>query len=38
MHNRQHASGDAGHGGMGAGGMDGMQMPPPSRATVDCSR
>lgn len=46
MHNRHHASGDAGHGGMaGMGGMagggmaggemGGMQMPPPSRATVE---
>jgi len=46
MHNRHHAAGDSGHGGMGAmggmmgggmagGGMGGMQMPPPSRATVE---
>ena len=44
MHNSHHASGDAGHGGMGdmmghggmgAGGMEGMQMPPPSRAAVE---
>lgn len=42
MHNRHHASGE-GHsgmggmmpGGMGAGGMSGMQMPPPSHATVE---
>lgn len=43
MHNRHHAAGDSGHGGMGGmmgggmagGGMGGMQMPPPSRASVE---
>lgn len=44
MHNRHHASGEAGHGGMGGGmmgggmageSMGGMQMPPPSRAVVE---
>ena len=44
MHNQHHAAGDAGHGSMGGmagmggmhgSGMEGMQMPPPSRAAVE---
>src|SRR5512140_625918 len=40
MHNRHHASGAAEHGsmmggGMAGGSMGGMEMPPPSRATVE---